>query len=434
MAFRFRKSVKIVPGVRLNLSASGASVTVGGRGARTTFSARGTRTTIGIPGTGLSYSTYTNHRAEARQAEREARERARAEAITNVRVVIEDDGRLVCLDAHGALLRGRELAMAWERHGRPIRAKLEARAAEINGEAELLADIHLDTPPPGSRFLTHPPFDEPAPPRPSRAALPPPPQWREPPRPGLLARLVGGGRRHARRAAEARTAHERALEEANHRAARLEDEHRAALETWLRDCAEHEERRLAHEAEGERAVRAIATDPDAATAALEVVFQSLDWPRETLVSFEVADDGRAVFVDVDLPEIEDLPQRVASLAASGKRLTIKAKSQTTLRLEYARHVHGIVLRIAGVAAAALPHVERIVVSGFSQRLDRATGLVGDDYLLSVIFTRNGLARVDHDRLADVDPMEAIAAFEHRRRMTTTGVFKPVEPFKHLGGA
>ena len=181
-------------------------------------------------------------------------------------------------------------------------------------------------------------------------------------------------------------------------------------------------------------MRALATDPDAAAAALEAVFEAFDWPRETLLSFEVADDGQTVLVDVDLPEIEDLPQRVASLAASGKRLAVKAKSQTALRLEYARHIHGILLRTAGAAAATLPHVERIIVSGFSQRLDRATGVVGDDYLLSVIFTRQGLARIDQDQLDRVDPVEAIAAFEHRRRMTATGLFKPVEPFgSSVGG-
>ncbi|MCK1487860.1 DUF4236 domain-containing protein [Bradyrhizobium sp. 193] len=42
MSFRFRRSFKIVPGVRLNLSGSGASVTLGSR-ACTTPSARAAR-------------------------------------------------------------------------------------------------------------------------------------------------------------------------------------------------------------------------------------------------------------------------------------------------------------------------------------------------------------------------------------------------------
>lgn len=54
MSFRFRKSVRLFPGVRLNLSTSGMSVSVGGPGATVNFSSRGTALTLGIPGTGLS--------------------------------------------------------------------------------------------------------------------------------------------------------------------------------------------------------------------------------------------------------------------------------------------------------------------------------------------------------------------------------------------
>ena len=57
MGFRFQKRIKIAPGVRLNLSKSGVSVSSGIRGATVNFSRRGTRATLGLPGTGLSYST-----------------------------------------------------------------------------------------------------------------------------------------------------------------------------------------------------------------------------------------------------------------------------------------------------------------------------------------------------------------------------------------
>ena len=56
MGFRFRKSIKLMPGVRINVSASGVSTTVGERGASVNISKRGTRGTVGLPGTGISYS------------------------------------------------------------------------------------------------------------------------------------------------------------------------------------------------------------------------------------------------------------------------------------------------------------------------------------------------------------------------------------------
>jgi Protein of unknown function (DUF4236) len=57
MGFRFYKSFKLFPGVRVNLSKSGLSATVGIPGANINFGSRGTRTTLGIPGSGLSYVT-----------------------------------------------------------------------------------------------------------------------------------------------------------------------------------------------------------------------------------------------------------------------------------------------------------------------------------------------------------------------------------------
>ena len=56
MGFRFNRRVSIFKGLRLNLSKSGPSVSVGGRGAWLTFGKKGTRATVGIPGTGMSWS------------------------------------------------------------------------------------------------------------------------------------------------------------------------------------------------------------------------------------------------------------------------------------------------------------------------------------------------------------------------------------------
>lgn len=56
MGFRFRKSVRLMPGVRLNLSKGGISTSLGGRGGSINIGKRGVRATAGIPGSGLSYS------------------------------------------------------------------------------------------------------------------------------------------------------------------------------------------------------------------------------------------------------------------------------------------------------------------------------------------------------------------------------------------
>src|SRR5690348_14497922 len=57
MGFRFRRSLRILPGVRVNLSARGVSTTIGPRGASVNVSKRGAYLNTGIPGTGLSART-----------------------------------------------------------------------------------------------------------------------------------------------------------------------------------------------------------------------------------------------------------------------------------------------------------------------------------------------------------------------------------------
>lgn len=71
MGFRFRRSMKIVPGVRLNFSGSGTSVSFGGRGLHYTIGAKGTRTTVGIPGSGLSWTSYQRYRSATQPAARD---------------------------------------------------------------------------------------------------------------------------------------------------------------------------------------------------------------------------------------------------------------------------------------------------------------------------------------------------------------------------
>ena len=60
--FRFRRSIRLMPGIRINLGKRSASVSIGVQGAHVTLGGpQGTRTTVGLPGTGLSYTETTGH-------------------------------------------------------------------------------------------------------------------------------------------------------------------------------------------------------------------------------------------------------------------------------------------------------------------------------------------------------------------------------------
>ncbi|WP_353002467.1 DUF4236 domain-containing protein [Mesorhizobium sp. M0761] len=66
MGWRFRKSVRLVPGVRLNVGKKGVSVSAGTRGFKTTIGTSGRTTAVGIPGTGLS---HTSRKGRGRKTE-----------------------------------------------------------------------------------------------------------------------------------------------------------------------------------------------------------------------------------------------------------------------------------------------------------------------------------------------------------------------------
>lgn len=57
MGLRFRKSIKIAPGLKINLNKKSISATVGTKGAHYTVNSNGKRTaSVGIPGTGIYYT------------------------------------------------------------------------------------------------------------------------------------------------------------------------------------------------------------------------------------------------------------------------------------------------------------------------------------------------------------------------------------------
>jgi Protein of unknown function (DUF4236) len=59
--FRFYRRMRIFPGLSVNLSKSGPSLSVGVRGAHVTVGPRGVRRTIGIPGTGIYYTSQSGY-------------------------------------------------------------------------------------------------------------------------------------------------------------------------------------------------------------------------------------------------------------------------------------------------------------------------------------------------------------------------------------
>lgn len=394
MALRFRKSFKLALGIRMNLSGSGASLSVGPRGSSIGIGRRGTYLNTGIPGTGL-YARQRigggGHAAKPKSAGQQASQ------SLSIAVAISGDGTISFRDAAGNMLSDQVVRAAKRQHGDAIKGLIQQKCDEINQEVDAVGEIHLHTPSPSEKpVYVRAEYEECKPDEPSQKKL------------GFIPSLF------------------KRLREKNEEKNRAElVEYQERLNLWERGKAQFE----ANEARQKTLVEAlIYTDTGAMEEFLEESLQEIAWPRETNVSTEVLAGGRVIFIDVDLPEIEDMPNKKAAVPANGYKLSVKDLSAANIQRLYMQHVHGIAFRTIGEVFAALPKAEEVVLSGYSQRPSKSTGQISDEYLLSVRVKRPDWSELAFGNLQSVDVVESLARFDLRRSMSKTGVFKPIEPY------
>lgn len=425
MSFRFRRSVKIAPGVRLNFGKNGlSSFSAGPRGASVSFGDRGVYGNVGLPGTGLSYRSKLGggHSPSQRQATTK-----QPQGFTELEVALslESDGELRFTTKDGILLPETLVREAKRQQKRLILSWLEEQAIAHNGLLDGLANIHLHTPPPDTRisyvcrhFPEPPPvvinyesFDKEKP-------SPPTAKW--------WGKLLPSKLR------EQQETYERELDKWAQAKQRFEDEQEKSQKLYVRRLAEYRAREKAFnekEMEWKRVVEETRlTDRDAMASFLEESLQSITWPRETIISFELDDSGQQVWIDVDLPEVEDLPETQAKVNKRSMRLDYKKLSQLDTRRRYAQHIHAVVFRIVGEVFISLPTALNVVISGYSQRAQPATGHTQDDYLLSAIVERSKWEAINFSNLEAVDVVQCFDQFTLRRDLSRSMILTAIEPF------
>ncbi|MGB5146067.1 MAG: DUF4236 domain-containing protein [Porticoccaceae bacterium] len=393
MALRFRKSFKLAPGVRMNLSGSGMSWSVGPRGASVGIGKRGTYLNTGIPGTGLS----SRQKLSGSAAGQSRQSSSPTKTSMSISIGVSDDGTVSFQDNSGQPLPEHLVTAAKRQQGEAIRDLIQKKCDEINRAVDAVGELHLSTPSPRVKPTYVPrAFEVAEPVQPTRKRL------------GFIRSLF----KNQREKAEAEYQKELAA-------------HDDWLKNWRkqRDSFRESEKHRRHLIE-ER----IYNDQTAMEQFLEETLQEIVWPRETNISTEILDGGRTIFIDADFPEIEDMPNKKAVVPSKGYRLSVKELSSTHVQKLYMQHVHGIAFRTIGEAFSALPNAEEIIFSGYSQRADKATGQVSDEYLLSVRVKRSAWEEIDFGNVDALDVVEVLPKFELRRTMTKTGVFKPIVPF------
>lgn len=389
MGFRFRRSVKIAPGVKLNLGKTGMSLTAGRRGASVTFSSKGTYGNIGIPGTGISYRTRLDKK-EQKQAI------TSQQVKTSIVLAVDEKGYVIARDLDGKELPSKAVKMARDEQPDKITSWLKNECRKLNDDINSILNIHLDTPPLDAfNFFKESEFPEAPPSEPKLKAI------------NFWCKILPFLKKR--------------VNDLNTKAIA---EYETALSAWQAEKNNYEIEQTAFKKKFEEdRYNTLSVMEDF----LEDTLQAINWPRETLINFDLANDGQKVLIDLDLPEIEDLPDTTAEVAKSGLKLNFKKRSATQMRKDYMTHIHGIGFRTIGSTFAILPTVKEVVLSVYSQRLDSATGIINDDYLYSLKVARQQWNVINLNNIEQIDPIECLSKFEIVRDMSKTGVFKAITP-------
>lgn len=145
-------------------------------------------------------------------------------------------------------------------------------------------------------------------------------------------------------------------------------------------------------------------------------------PMEYFLDISYDDATGKVTVDLDLPEIEDMPQNKIVINPSGKR-SIRSKSQTNLREDYANCVCGLSMYVAGIIFNTCLRIQEVEVSGFTQRCGENSSLATDQYVFIIRYTREQFKEIAFEKLTS---LEIINFFKHNIDMTKSFVLKEIK--------
>lgn len=406
MALRFQRRIRIAPGVSLNLSKRGIGASVGPRGAKVSVGRRGVYGNVGLPGTGLSYREKLNKRggrgsggarSGAPMSSGKALEQhLQAGGSVISRISVNEGGEITITDDQDRPYDDAELRVLRKYAGESMRDLVQRECERLNADLAALATVHHDTLPPRDTPVFEP-----------RAFPEPEPQRRPRVKPTLWSRIWPPAAR------------------------RIEEENERRAEQYARTFNEWEEEALAFN-EQERLRRAretelVMTDLDAMANVLEEHLGEIPWPRETNVSFDLGDDAGTIAIDIELPEEEAFPDVEYTLAAKQLKVSVKKIAATRRRTLYRDYAHGVAMRVLGEIFHRLPTVQTALVSAYRPDLDAGTGQPTESYLYSVLVTKSQWREINFQALSDIEPPATLERFELQRKMTKTGVFKPIEP-------
>lgn len=380
MALRFQRRIKIAPGLRLNISKGGVSISAGPNGASITAGKRGLFANAGLAGTGVSsrqrlLAGSNNHQPNFYTASKQK--------IT-ISFTADQDGNCTLIRPDGSPLSEAEVRVARKQHGDTMRQTLEELCVSRNELLAGLGTLHLSTPEPTTA-----------------------PQYEKQPFPVAQPQLTTLQKWLAL-----------IWSPLNRRQDQLLQEWARNKKTW-EGGEQHR-----HETETSR----VFTSTAAIEETLSRYLSEIVWPKPPDNSFDLGSNISTIALDLQLPNDDEMPDKEWSLPSRQYRLTSKELSATKRRHVYSDYVHAIAFRVVGEVFARLPTIESASISSYRERTNPATGSMVDEYILSALITRKRWSEIEWSKLSSIEPTESMQLFELRRNMTGTDIFKPVVPF------
>ena len=164
-------------------------------------------------------------------------------------------------------------------------------------------------------------------------------------------------------------------------------------------------------------------DEDTIENMVSSFMNNLKLAYDVRVNYELEDN--ILYVDLDLPEIEDLQREYPVYNGAGK-LVYRRKTAAELKEEYARLVMSLGVFLTAGYFNISSYIDEVVMSAFTTVRNKSGDLV-DQYLYSVKYTREAYEGLDLSTIDDLN--EFLLHFENRINMSSAYSFKAIKPYE-----
>ncbi|HDZ8896856.1 TPA: hypothetical protein RUX41_003219 [Aeromonas dhakensis] len=141
------------------------------------------------------------------------------------------------------------------------------------------------------------------------------------------------------------------------------------------------------------------------------------------VKFTIQENGLLI-VTINVHGANIIPKEQKTLLKSG-RLSIKSMPVSRFNEIYQDYVCSVVLRVANEIFSILPD-DKLIINAEDHLLNKSTGHLEPQSLLSVYITRDGVSRLNMEY---IDPSDAMNNFIHNVNFKKTKGFEPVNEVK-----